>query len=170
MEQFVIVSRHQAAIEFVQLWMSTMPEWCARLEKAGAGVESIPVIATATADDVRGKVVIGNLPLHLAELAASVVAIEFAGQPPRGQEYDLAAMEAAGARLREYIVRTPAELDHLAREVASETTWYDGAIRTGRTSMKCWCSASDCSHESRWRPGPPCHHCGDAHKTANCEA
>ena len=65
---------------------------------------TIPVIASATPDDVRGKVVIGTLPLHLAALCNRIIAIEFAGSPPRGQEYSVAEMETAGARLAEYVV------------------------------------------------------------------
>lgn len=77
--------------------------------------EHIPVLASATADDVRGKVVYGTLPLHLAALAVKVHAIEFPDYPherdeegnvtrgymngpllPRGAEYTLAEMDAAG--------------------------------------------------------------------------
>ena len=64
-----------------------------------AAVLPIPVLASAAANDVRGKIVYGNLPLHLATIAAQVVAIEFAGNPPRGAEYTLSDMAAAGARL-----------------------------------------------------------------------
>jgi hypothetical protein len=64
----------------------------------------IPVLASATPDDVRGKTVAGNLPLHLAALCQTVYAIEFDGPPPRGQEYTLADMHAAGARLVPYRV------------------------------------------------------------------
>jgi len=62
------------------------------------------VLAQAGPEDVRGKVVAGNLPLHLAALTAQVWAVEFAGAPPRGREYGLAEMDAAGARLRAYRV------------------------------------------------------------------
>lgn len=65
---------------------------------------SIPVRAEVTADDVRGKHVVGNLPLHLAVLCASVTVIEFAGAPPRGAEYTEEDMAAAGARLARYAV------------------------------------------------------------------
>lgn len=40
---------------------------------------AVAVRAEVTADDVRGKHVVGNLPLHLAALCASVTVIEFAG-------------------------------------------------------------------------------------------
>lgn len=64
----------------------------------------IRVLASATPDDVRGKVVYGNLPLHLAALTSEVHAVEFSGTPPRGAEYSLADMDAAGARLACYRV------------------------------------------------------------------
>lgn len=85
----IIVSRHPAAIELIA-------------EEVGA---VIPVLQSATADDVRGKVVAGNLPLHLAALAERVIAVEFDRDPPRGREYTVDDMRAAGARLEEYVVR-----------------------------------------------------------------
>lgn len=66
-----------------------------------------PADQSGTADDVRGKVVAGNLPLHLAQHCAAVLAIEFAGPPPRGQEYGIEEMKAAGARLVKYVVHGP---------------------------------------------------------------
>ncbi len=90
MENILIVSRHPAAIEFIR---------AQRPELANA-----PVLAQATTEDVRGKHVIGNLPLALCALAESVEVVEFAGAPPRGQEYTIEDMIAAGARLRRYIV------------------------------------------------------------------
>jgi hypothetical protein len=87
----VIVSRHPAAVEFIR---RAAPEF------AGA-----PVLAEAKPEDVRGKIVAGNLPLHLAALAEEVWAVEFEGEPPRGREYGLEEMLAAGAALRRYRVR-----------------------------------------------------------------
>jgi putative CRISPR-associated protein (TIGR02620 family) len=84
----LIVSRHPAAVEFV------------RSETGSAA----PVIETATVEAVRGKIVAGNLPLHLAAECSEVVAVEFAGAPPRGQEYGVEEMRAAGARLARYSV------------------------------------------------------------------
>lgn len=86
----VIVSRHPAAIEFIR---QSSPDF--------AEAESM---AIATPANVAGAVVAGNLPLHLAALAARVVAVEFSGQAPRGQEYGLEEMRAAGAHLRSYVV------------------------------------------------------------------
>ena len=67
--------------------------------------ETVNVVASATAEDVAGKVVYGNIPLHLAAAADSVWAVEFDGPPPRGAEYGIAEMEQAGARLCCYKVQ-----------------------------------------------------------------
>lgn len=91
----IIVTRHPAAEAFIR---TAAPEFA-----------DASCIVSATADDVRGAVVAGNLPLHLAVLAAEVVAVEFDGAPPRGQEYTLADMETAGAHLARYRVTYPAE-------------------------------------------------------------
>jgi len=109
MSEIIIVSRHPAAIAFIR---REMPE---------AG--DAPVLAVATADDVRGRRVVGNLPMHLAALAAEVVAVEFDGDPPRGQEYDLAAMDAAGARLVSYRVRPSAFLRALGARLSDSAVW-----------------------------------------------
>ncbi|MGB9848886.1 MAG: CRISPR-associated protein Csx16 [Moorellaceae bacterium] len=87
----VIVTRHPAAAEFIR---SAAPEFA-----------DAPVLQVATEEDVRGKVVAGNLPLHLAALAEEIWAVEFTGEPPRGQEYSLEDMERAGAVLRRYRVQ-----------------------------------------------------------------
>jgi hypothetical protein len=86
----VIVSQHPAAVEFIR---RELPEF------AGA-----PVLKSAAPDDVRGRVVAGNLPLNLAALAAEVIGIQFSGPPPRGREYTLSEMDAAGAYLARYRV------------------------------------------------------------------
>jgi uncharacterized protein YaiI (UPF0178 family) len=99
----VIVSRHAAAVEFIR---DTLPEFA-----------YAKIIEQATPEDVRSTVVAGNLPLHLAALAARVVAVEFEGSPPRGSEYTRTDMEAAGARLVSYRVRTDSDKD-LARNHA----------------------------------------------------
>lgn len=89
-EKKIIVTRHMAAAYFIR---EELPEF-----------NHAPVLASATADDVRGAVVAGNLPFHLAALAREVIAVEFDGPPPRGAEYGLAEMRAAGARLARYRV------------------------------------------------------------------
>jgi len=86
----VIVSQHPAAVEFIR---RELPEF-----------SEVPVLKTATPDDVRDAVVAGNLPFSLAALAREVIAIQFAGQPPRGREYGIQEMDAAGAYLARYCV------------------------------------------------------------------
>ena len=87
----VIVSRHPAAVEFIR---RELPEFA-----------DAPVVATATPEDVAGKDVAGNLPLELAALANVVFAISFTGTPPRGQEYSIEEMDAAGATIRAFRVQ-----------------------------------------------------------------
>jgi hypothetical protein len=90
MSDRVIVTQHPAAVEFIR---REMPEF------VGA-----PVLKSAAPNDVRGCIVAGNLPLNLAALAAEVIAIGFSGPPPRGREYTLSDMDAAGAYLARYRV------------------------------------------------------------------
>jgi len=86
----VIVSRHAGAVE-----------WLRRHGITGR------VIEHATAEDVRGRVVYGTLPLHLAAEAARVVTIDLPRLRPeqRGQDLTPAEMDAAGAALVAYEVR-----------------------------------------------------------------
>lgn len=118
----IIVSRHPAAVEFVAERLGGFVDGgrvVIRHEPLNVNVfdvdvngnpfpsapdEVIPVVALATAEDVRGAVVYGNIPLHLAASAAHVWAIEFDGAPPRGTEYGVEEMKSAGARLRRYKV------------------------------------------------------------------
>jgi hypothetical protein len=107
----LVVSRHPAAIEFVaeHLMRRVVTDghghtWLYPYDDA-LDNDAIPVLASATADDVRGKVVAGNLPMHLACLCQEVLIIEFAATAPRGQEYTLADMQAAGAKMVPYLVR-----------------------------------------------------------------
>lgn len=72
----VIVTRHKALI--------------ALLRERGLAGEDARVIEHASAKDVRGKHVVGVLPLHLAAMAARVTEIPLAvPQELRGQELDL---------------------------------------------------------------------------------
>ena len=90
MNEFVIVSRHAGAVE-----------WLRR-----QGIEG-KVIAHAAPEDVRGKVVIGALPLHLAALAERVGSIDMPGLTPaqRGQDLSPEEMDEAGAAIVWYEVR-----------------------------------------------------------------
>ena len=112
----VIVTRHRGAAEFVagELGGRVSPDGKILSVPYQDGEDlyflSIPILESATPDDVRGKVVFGNLPLHLAALAAQVVAVEFAGAAPRGAEYGIEEMRAAGARLAYYgVISLPAD-------------------------------------------------------------
>jgi hypothetical protein len=91
----IIVSRHPAAIQFLR---RERPE-----------LVDAPVVAQAGPEDVQGRRVFGNLPLALAAVASEVWVIEFMGDPPRGAEYSLAEMDAAGAHLARYVVRAGPE-------------------------------------------------------------
>jgi hypothetical protein len=73
--------------------------------KPGTCVDRVNVLSSAAANDVRDRYIYGNVPLHLAAVAASVYAIEFSS-PPRGTEYTLADMHKAGAKLVQYRVTT----------------------------------------------------------------
>ena len=86
----VIVSRHAGAVA----WL------------AAQGITG-NVIAQATPEDVRGKVVIGNLPLHLAALAAKVGSIDMPNlaAADRGRDLSLEEMDAAGATVNWYTVK-----------------------------------------------------------------
>lgn len=87
----IIVSRHPGAVAFIR---DALPEWA-----------EAEVKAEVKADDVWGHEVIGNLPLHLACLCDIYIAVEFEGPPPRGAEFGIEEMKAAGARLQRYSVR-----------------------------------------------------------------
>ena len=86
----VIVSRHAGAVE----WL------------AAHGVTG-QVIAQAAPDDVRGRIVVGNLPLHLAALALRVGSIDLPhlAAADRGRDLTPAEMDAAGACIRWYEVK-----------------------------------------------------------------
>lgn len=114
MSKFIIVSRHPAAIEFIRA--------------NDVRFKDASVIESATPEDVRGAVVAGNLPLYLAALATQVVAVEFTGAPPRGNEYGQAEMIAAGARLATYsVTAVPTPLRKMS--------WNDGIGSRGRQSV-----------------------------------
>jgi hypothetical protein len=94
------------------------------------------VLGSANPDDVRGKIVAGNLPLNLAALAAEVVAVEFSGSAPRGAEYGLTEMEAAGARLRRYrVIAVPDDDD----DDDAHTCQMCGSSDIGTRVNGCWC-------------------------------
>ena len=85
----VIVSRHAGAVA----WL------------AAQGITG-DVIAQATPEDVRGKIVVGNLPLHLAALAVKIGSIDMPNlaAADRGRDLTPEEMDAAGARISWYKV------------------------------------------------------------------
>lgn len=85
----IIITRHVGAVK----WLA---------ERGITGT----VLAQATADDVRGKIVIGALPLHLAAEAGEVWAIDLPGlmAEQRGKDLSPAEMDAAGATISRYRV------------------------------------------------------------------
>ena len=98
----IVVTRHAGAIEWLAAHLGGTYDAAASEIVTAAG--RVPVRPAVGVEDVRGRVVLGNLPLHLAQYAAEVWAIEFSGAAPRGAEYTAADMEAAGARLAWYVV------------------------------------------------------------------
>lgn len=105
----LIVSRHPAAIQFIAAELGGEVDGSVvRIHPPGNGKEAevIPILGQATAEDIRGQVVYGNLPMQLAALCASVYAVEFSGPPPRGAEYNVEDMKRAGCRLVRYKVLT----------------------------------------------------------------
>lgn len=92
----VVVTRHEGALR----WL--------REESASRGFnlrDARLINGNATEEDVKGKNVIGNLPMSLASLCNRFFAIEFAGSPPRRAEYGPEEMRACGASIVEYKVQ-----------------------------------------------------------------
>lgn len=185
----IIVSRHPAAVEFIarELGGDLTSDGLFVFvgDDRGNRLYDVPVLTSATADDVRGKHVYGNLPLHLAALAAEVTVIEFGdrarlfdyhnltsalreedcppgklvafGQPingkcpeieinlaPRGQEYTLADMDAAGAVLKTYHVSTattPAQVWQARQHGGHKGDYWaqDSPLFSSETACQAWC-------------------------------
>jgi len=77
MEDVVVVTRHDALVALLR-------------ERGIIQGDDVTVLAHASADDVRGRHVIGVLPLSLAALAASVTEIPLSLTPDmRGRELGL---------------------------------------------------------------------------------
>lgn len=100
----VIVSRHADTVNWLRAQIIT------NFIVKSSDVIFIKDIQSATEADVKGKVVFGNLPMHLACHAAKVYAVEF-DNPPRGQEYGRAEMAAAGIRMVPYTIAKSGEGD-----------------------------------------------------------
>lgn len=86
----VIVTRHVGAIE----WLNNH------------GFDGDVIAHVASPDQIRGRVVIGALPFHLAADAARVGVISMPGLRPdqRGVDLTPAEMDAAGAVIEFYVV------------------------------------------------------------------
>ena len=90
MSEFVIITRHEGAVKWLE---------------SRRGITG-NVIVHAAPEDVRGKVVIGALPLHLAALTEAVGSIDMPRLRPDQRGVDLSPedMDAAGAYLSWYVV------------------------------------------------------------------
>jgi len=87
----VIVTRHPALVDF--------------LRELGLVGEDAKVISHASPDDVRGRDVIGVLPLHLASLAKSVTEVQLDLPPDaRGKELSLEEMKKYFRGIKKYVV------------------------------------------------------------------
>lgn len=86
----VIITRHSGLIE----WLKRQ------------GIEG-NVISQATSSDVAGKIVIGNLPLHLAVLTERIGSIDMPQLPAadRGRDLSPEEMDNFGAAINWYTVR-----------------------------------------------------------------
>jgi hypothetical protein len=86
----IIVSRHKSAIQ-----------WLHKHYPESLKANTTEVI---TAEEARGRVLWGIVPLNIAAMAKEVKAIQFPYFPPRGEVYSLEDMEKAGAILVSYTV------------------------------------------------------------------
>lgn len=88
----IVVTRHPALLAY--------------LEKQGIVPAGTPVLSHATVDDVRGKHVIGVLPMRLAAEAEKLTEVSMVVPTElRGQELSLEQIEALNPQLTTYVVR-----------------------------------------------------------------
>jgi putative CRISPR-associated protein (TIGR02620 family) len=114
----VIVSRHAGLVEY--------------LEKKGIVGRVIP---HATAADVKGKIVVGNLPLHLAALAAKVGSVDMnVPAEMRGQELSASQVSQYATGISWYVVRTETDQDFLLTE--SNLSGHQGGSALCATAMR----------------------------------
>lgn len=91
----LVALRHGATVEY--------------LLELGYVSADTPVLPHATAEDVRGRHVLGVLPLHLAALCASLTVLELdLSREARGAELTLDRVRALARGLRTYVVRETA--------------------------------------------------------------
>ena len=107
MENAIVITRHEALV--------------ALLRERGLIGDDVRVISHATSEDVRGKHVIGVLPLSLAALAASVTEISLTLSPElRGKELDLETLRQVAGEAVTYqvtVVPPPAQAAAKVEEV-----------------------------------------------------
>jgi putative CRISPR-associated protein (TIGR02620 family) len=94
----IVVTRHQALVEY--------------LREQDVITDDIEVKTQATADDVRGKHVIGALPYHLAAEAASITVVELnipldiiVAISLQGMELSLEQVHEYAGNVRTYVVQ-----------------------------------------------------------------
>ena len=87
----LIITRHQGAVAWLE----------------AQGITGEVISHVASADEVRGRIVIGPLPLYLAAATEKIGSIDMPGLrlDQRGQDLTPEQMDAAGAVLRWYVVR-----------------------------------------------------------------
>jgi len=113
----VMITRHPALVDYAR--------------EIGIIDESTPVLTHVSAEDVRGKDVIGVLPLHLAAEAASVTEIPLALTPEdRGKELSIDRLRSLAGDPRTFVVCKQANWEKgrqafgdIKREVA--INWVD---------------------------------------------
>jgi hypothetical protein len=93
------MNEHQ--VDLIITRSASVVEWCRR-----QGIRA-PVLPQAVPGTIRGRRVLGNLPLHLAQHCAAVLVIEFAGDAPRVNDCSADDMDSAGAAIVEYVVSGP---------------------------------------------------------------
>jgi len=92
----IIVSRNPEIIKFIR-------------SKIGY---QVPVLPLATTKELEGKIVYGNVPMHLAKKAAKVVVIECGNGRIVSSDWTCEDMIAAEADFKEYVVcNAPGEVD-----------------------------------------------------------
>ena len=124
--KFAYVTRHEATREFARQWIAAQ----------GADMRDVvgvmSVNKTEAPATLGGRVVVGNLPLHLACHAKVMAAVEFE-HAPRGQEYTRADMDAAGVNIATYVVRSTyqrqraaaALVDSIVARLAAADLFFD---------------------------------------------
>lgn len=87
-KETVIVSRHSGLVEW--------------LKRNGVNGE---VVSHATPENIRGKYVIGNLPIHLASLAYRIIVPVYdIPESLRGQELTADDLDKLGCQLKSFFV------------------------------------------------------------------